>query len=172
MTLLAYAPVIFLRRPRRGPSTLHSFGTWYCASSNIDGSAFERPIRCPRVAKLRQSRIRSPRFTPQKQEDTEKSGQPRDFLGFCRSMSRHRGHADLQCRACRCVSERTSLSVHSKSQRAGWLSAAVTIRDLPSALPTCTLLPGASHRAAWAWFPRGKLNAILQGLDAPKADQS
>lgn len=34
-------------------------------------------------------------------EDAERRGLPQDLLGFCRSMSRHRGHADLQGRACR-----------------------------------------------------------------------
>lgn len=37
-------------------------------------------------------------------EDAERRGLPQDLLGFCRSMSRHRGHADLQGRACRCLS--------------------------------------------------------------------
>jgi hypothetical protein len=37
-------------------------------------------------------------------EDAERRGHPQDLLGFCRHMSRHRGHAELQGRACKCLS--------------------------------------------------------------------
>lgn len=43
------------------------------------------------------------RYLNTKQDRVEHGAIPGDILGFCRGVSQHRGHAEIQRRACRCL---------------------------------------------------------------------
>ena len=73
-----------------------------CCLQQLPGHA-RSPVTCILGSYQRLVACIAPTYAGPLQEQAEAGEEPRDWLAFCEAMSRHRGHPELQYRACRCV---------------------------------------------------------------------